>query len=198
MLNLAGACLDSIMICAMFAAWRNSFRAGSSRRDGRWLQIAALFAALAFEKGAGLDATLQLHAREILAARDMYELRRELQVPLILVMLLPLAGLFRSINRAPAQMHCLRRARLLALVLLGFDLVRSVSLHQIDTILFAGIGPLHVNHAIEAGLTALLLHAAWPVILNRHPLNVRQQTLVSPSGHAGRRPSDRISRTKKR
>ena len=157
MLMIAG-CMGDVFACVvMLFAWRQAPR--HRRAPGRrlWLFQALLFAALAVEKALHLDERVDNAMRVFANMNDSYGARRELQVAILVLAVIGLVLIVRgwqNRRRLPAAM---RRIRWLGLMLLGLDAIRAVSLHQIDEILFASVGRLHVNHLLEGGLTALIL-----------------------------------------
>lgn len=118
---------------------------------------ALLFAALGVQKALHLDQRVHEALRVMASQNAVYDARREVQVAILFVAILGLVWVVRQWSRRERLPVELRRIRLLGFLLLGLDAIRAVSLHQIDQILFASVGRIHLNHMLEGGLTALIL-----------------------------------------
>ncbi|WP_298174553.1 hypothetical protein [Novosphingobium sp.] len=161
MLLIAGSLGDVLACAAMLFAWSQAPRRSGMPRRRQWLLLALLFAALAIEKALHLDAVAHESMRAIANRIEVYSARRGAQAA---VFLAAVAGIVWAMQRALRQRGLpvvVWRIRFLGFLLLGLDVIRAVSLHQVDQILFASVWRLHLNHLLEGGLTALLLFNTW-------------------------------------
>lgn len=172
MLNLAGslAYLAVSVLAVRTALW--------SRRVGRpsataahWWTVAVLFAGLAAWRAAGGEALAQGFARDLVLDAGNYALRREWQAPLVALAALAGAACMAWAFVAPRTDPNVYWSRLAAIGLLAYSAVRLVSLHSVDAILYASVGPFHVNHFMDLGLTAVVGYFA---IISIRPGKVRR------------------------
>lgn len=161
-MNGLGGCLDALAAMALLVAWWRTDRNGE--RDWRWLVPAGILLLIGLQHVLQFDAVTQDRLRALARAQGAYDGRRQWQVPVVLgTVFLAGAMLFR-INGMLRETPPLRRTMVVVLGYAAFDFIRWVSLHQVDTVLYRKIGPLHVNHLLEAGLIALSVGAAVPAI----------------------------------
>lgn len=175
MLLVVGSIGDWLACVAMLFAWSQAPRHPDAPGRGQWLLLALLFGALAIEKALQLDALVHDAMRAIATRNDVYGSRRGAQVAVVLVAVAALAWMMRrTLIRSDVPSE-LRWIRLFGFLLLGLDAIRAISLHQIDQILFASAGRLHLNHVLEGGLAALILYntacclRAWRATSRRSP-----------------------------
>lgn len=157
MLNLAGALVYlAVSALAIRAALQSHRGVRPKAAAFHWWAVALLFAGLAAWRFAEGEALAQGFARGLALDAGSYASRREWQVPL--VGLAALAGAAYTVwafigPRADTNVHW---SRLAAIGLLVYSAVRMVSLHAVDAILYTSIGPFHLNHFIDLGLTAMV------------------------------------------
>jgi len=127
----------------------------SNKEKWLWLAVSALFLGFAAWRAGGGEALVQQWARAGSRAEGLYADRRTWQGPLTVAGFLTIAGVTATIFiRKPGLARSpLAWANVSALALAGYTLLRSLSFHPLDAILYAGFGPFHVNHVIDAGLT---------------------------------------------
>ena len=180
MLNLIGAIGDACMCAIVMTIWLRAPVTAPAGSRTVYLAIAALFAVLAAEKFFNLDSQLQTYLRQFAKIHGDYDRRRNIQAPLVFAITMSVYWVCRLIfiryNLYPSVVRC----AFLALLLGAFDIVRMISLHAVDAVLFASIGPLHVNHIIEGILTGSILLCVLPLLLDRPPP-------VAPHVHRRRR-----------
>lgn len=158
MLLIVGSIGDLFACCFMLFAWWQAPRHSGAPGRRQWLVLALLFAALSIQKALQIDALIHDAMRAVANRNEVYGERRGAQVAFVLV---AVAAIVWTLRRSLGQRRLpveLRRIRLFGFMLLGLDIVRVVSLHQIDQILFASVWRLHLNHLLEGGLTALILY----------------------------------------
>lgn len=169
----AGSIGDAAMCVVMLCAWRCSVTRRNTQYDQRWPLLALMFAGLTLEKAFAIDGQIQDTLRWIAQKNKLYDIRRVGQ-SLALILVIVLATLtLRKVSRRPPLQSSINSIHVLALLLLIYDVIRAVSLHQVDAILFASIGPLHLNHVIEGGLTSLILWFTWSHL--RTPMSAPRQ-----------------------
>ncbi|HMP54949.1 MAG TPA: hypothetical protein PKD92_00040 [Novosphingobium sp.] len=159
MLNLLGSLAYLAAAIACLAAAFHA-RAAPSRRVRQalvrhWLGLALLFVLLTVWRASGGEAAVQDWGRDLLHARGIYDARRSWQGPIGAAALLA-AGCW--IGWLAARNH--RRidplvgwSRLAGLGLLGYSLLRLLSWHPVDAVIYLSLGPFLVNHVIDMGLT---------------------------------------------
>jgi hypothetical protein len=125
----------------------------------RWRVVAAVFLALAIWRIGLFESRLQDDVREWARQRGLYEQRRSYQEAATLLML---AGSALAVVQVAVRggfrrsTYALGAAGALAI----YSLVRLVSLHELDSLLFR-TGPIHLNYLIDMGLTAAAAGMAW-------------------------------------
>jgi len=134
---------------AALALWARSRTTSASRR---WSLIAALFLALAVWRLSAGEMRLQGDLRDWMRASGFYEQRHNYQALLTLAII---AGAGLALYRVFFVGGFSRPTLALnaALGLMLFSLLRLISLHQFDSLLFR-LGPIHINYLIDLGLTA--------------------------------------------
>lgn len=159
MLNLLGVLAYLVVVLACLAAALRARGAPSRRARTRltrhWLGLAALFVILAAWRGLGGEVALQEWARGLLHAEGIYAARRSWQGPVGASALLA-AGAWASwlaIRDRRRLDPLVGWSRLAGLGLLGYTLLRLLSWHPVDALIYAGLGPFHINHLIDMGLT---------------------------------------------
>jgi len=160
-----GGCLTFLLyIFASVGSWRlaETVRGTSGysgfRERSLWHIEAALFIFLAIN--AGLDGLGRLTGlfRSAAMSRGWYPERGPAQIHLILALLVAfvltaLVGLYRARGTSGPAASSL----VVSLLLITFVLVRAVSLHAVDQILFAGIAGVTLSSMIEAGGILIIL-----------------------------------------
>ena len=159
MLNLLGVLAYVVVVVACLAAALRA-RAAPARRvrahlTRHWLGLAALFLILAAWRGLGGEAAAQDWGRSLLHAEGLYDARRSWQGPVGAFALLA-AGAWASwlaIRDRRRIDPLVAWSRLAGLGLLGYTALRLLSWHPVDAIIYARLGPLHINHLVDMGLT---------------------------------------------
>jgi hypothetical protein len=158
MLNVWAAGIYLLTAAAAIAAASRDH----SRRRFAWTSVGVAFTALAAWRLAGGEAALQELLRSAAAERNLYDERGEVQRPLIAFALLLGAPatvlLWRKYARDGARTR-LAVACIAASILVGYTVIRAVSLHAVDALIYQSIGPVHVNYLIDGGLTLACLIA---------------------------------------
>jgi len=151
------------MLAAIGAAWLDGRRSGRpAAARAHWLAIAALFAGMAAWRLGSGEERLQAILRGELVEGGQYASRYTLQGPLIAVLVvLALAigawviwrwrhqPLYRAISGGGA------------LGLLAFSLLRLMSYHPFDRLIYASLGPLRLNYLIELALIGAVFVGIW-------------------------------------
>ena len=167
-----------VVILACVAAMRVAAQHPDRRRDmAHWLAAAAVFAGLAAFRIGQVEERLRDFAREVSQADGVYELRAEVQVPLVILTGLAGLGMMvlfvrlwrRERPGSRARLVLLSRFALLGLVPL-FGL-RLVSLHQVDYVLYSG--PLRINWLIEGAICAAVGGSAAVYTLRKRTRKLR-------------------------
>lgn len=129
--------------------------AGRKRALFNWITVAALFVALAVWRLTNGEAVLQDQVRTWARSSGVYDDRHTFQVPVTLAAVLVIAALVWLAWR-PAGAGNSGKALGFSLIMVVFTAVRATSLHAVDALLYASIGPVHINYLIDLGLTALV------------------------------------------
>jgi hypothetical protein len=155
------------VLAAAFYVLTAALALGAASRDrGRrlaWASIAVAFVGLAIWRFAGGEALLQDLLRTAAAERNLYQERGGLQRPLIAFALLlgaPATVLLWRKYASDSARTRLAVARIAAVVLVGYTIIRAVSLHAVDALIYQSIGPVHINYLIDGGLTLACLAAS--------------------------------------
>lgn len=149
--------------------------AGDRRRLKGWLAIAAWFVILASFRFLALEDILRAELREVLQSSGALVSRRMVQWPVSIAALVA-GGLVcrrligRIVRVGPfSRLAALDWALLASAGMLCLLLIRIVSLHALDKLLFSPvIGPLRINWMIDIGLGAVVLVSAM-AFLRRPP-----------------------------
>ena len=172
---------------ALFAA----ARAPADRRKIAWINwsaVAAIFVLLALWRLGNGEALVQDHVREWTRANGTYDDRHAFQVPVTLGAVLAMAALVWLARRASGSGRS-GPALSFSLIMAVFTAVRATSLHAVDELLYASIGPIHINYLIDLGLTALVAALAvadwWRVAAPAH--RSRRSSSSSSSSSRGQR-----------
>lgn len=167
MFNLLGVLAYFVVALACLAAASHARGAPSRRVRLRlvkhWLGLSALFLILAAWRGLGGEAAVQDWGRGLLHAEGIYGERRSWQGPLGAAALLG-AGIWAgwlAIRDRRRIDPLVGWSRLAGLGLLGYTVLRLLSWHPVDAVIYAGLGPFLVNHLIDMGLTVLCGIAAF-------------------------------------
>ncbi len=129
----------------------------------QWWLIAGLFLAMALARYFDMEHTLRQNMRGVLLADGAYEMRREYQRPVAALVVVLGSGLAFWLvykiaqARASRRILALRAARMAALSLVTLVVLRIVSLHPVDGLLY---GPLKLNWIIDIGASVLIMGAA--------------------------------------
>ncbi|ODU83154.1 MAG: hypothetical protein ABT10_08175 [Novosphingobium sp. SCN 63-17] len=142
------------LVVAALAAL-NAGRRGGPHSGRLWRRIAVLLGLLAVWRLLGAQGWLIQSLREWSQATTLYEERRLVQVP---VLYLALGLLYLAWRRWGGS---LRRGRatiawVAAMGLAALAVMRIISLHGTDAILYQQIGPLHLHHIIDIALTVII------------------------------------------
>ncbi|NJO13723.1 MAG: hypothetical protein HC870_00155 [Rhizobiales bacterium] len=128
-----------------------------------WAGVALVFAALVASRVMGIEEHLRDLLREGLRADQIYSERRSFQRPLAAAALAA-GALFAGFMLWRETRAVKGRRNLALLVAMGSAMVmvllivlRIISLHQVDSLLY---GPLKLNWVIDLGTTALVLGSA--------------------------------------
>lgn len=153
-----------VYLATSLAAIATALRVPKSVLHGRatWLAVAALFFGLAlFRLGNGEDVIRQA-LRGYLLVENEYSSRRTFQAVAVLVCLglaglLGLWAIFRFAHWP--RWRIVIAASLGALAL--FYCLRIISLHSVDRLLYASLGPLHLNHLLELLPIIAIWYTGW-------------------------------------
>ena len=156
MFNLAGAFAYLIVAAIALAALRGA-RADVARQ---WLLVALAFVALAAWRLGQGEALVHDGMRALAEAGGAYAQRRAAQAPVVAFAVVAGGGAWLYVAMTGGLPRWLHRARLATLALLGYTVVRAISFHPVDAIIYAGPGLLHVNHLIDMGLSAIVAGCA--------------------------------------
>lgn len=145
---------------AIAAAVRLKGAPGTSARIPEWIGwalIAGLFLMLAAWRIWNGDEWLRQSFGEAKVGGYAYAHRRRLQGPLALM--LATAGIVALYyaNRYVREWSLPGRlAAICAAALLGFSLIRAISFHPVDRLIYFRVGPVNLNRLIDTGLTFLI------------------------------------------
>jgi hypothetical protein len=147
-LNLIGGLLYVVVAALAIGAGR--------RHSGRWSTIAIIFTLLAVWRFLDGEHALHEWAVKDLRSAAYYQMRRNFQMPLIIaVVALSMAFFWVEARKAHRTIQ-VQRAWLATLGLCLLAAVRAISWHYTDVLIFASIGPVHLNHVLDIGLTAIV------------------------------------------
>ena len=124
---------------AAIAAW---VAAAAARRPARnWAVIGVVYVLLSIEILASTRHRLGIALREWLRAAHLFPERRPVQAVLILVIVtIVLLAAFIMIRRAPTRNLAVASGATIALI--GIFVVETVSLHAVDGVVYAPLGPI--------------------------------------------------------
>lgn len=150
LLGVLAYCIAGVLALAL-----SDFAPGhhlSSKAQRSWRTVGLIFAALAIWRFAQGEQWVLDHIRGWTRLHDYYDSRRYLQVPATIgVITIAMFALLR-IGRAPHR-QLSDWASVAAFTLLLFSLVRLISLHAVDSLLYRGTGPIHLNGLVDVLLT---------------------------------------------
>ncbi len=150
-----------IACCGAAAAAVNHRRRGSHLAV--WAIIALLFAGLVVMRALNLEEVIRQDLRFGLRAEGSYEARREFQRPLVAGVLLLASPVMCYLvykiaaHRASRRQVAVSIAALAATGMVGLVVIRIISLHQVDALLY---GPLKLNWFGDIGGSITVLAAA--------------------------------------
>ena len=165
MLNLGGSAIyvAVAVLCAM--AWRAAHQKFQSRRHTyTWLISSVFFVLLAINRLSMLEARAKQELQALFEFSFAYAERQSVQEPLAAIALIVIGiGLFVLFRRkrgewAGRRAHAVLVAQLGVVGMIGLIALRIISYHPIDSILYRG---LHLNWAIDVGLSVAVGWAAW-------------------------------------
>ena len=176
LMSFAGLAVYAATFIAALSAARRSWLYGRPRAmQRRWLGVASGFVVLFVLRLVNAEDLARTAMRQWMRGHDLYDLRRLIQAPLAIIVLIATAATAYAIwhfwLRKPATREVwLQRIALLALG--GFVplfALRLVSLHAIDKLLYSG--PLRLNWILDLGLcsVAALCALAFAQIVKRRP-----------------------------
>lgn len=165
--SVLGVSAAGIYVLVMLGCLAASIFASQSRAPAshvrKWAVIAILFAGLIAVRALNLEEIVRQDFRSWLRAEDIYQNRREIQRPLVAIVILiaaPLAFLlvYRLATRRYSHRElALTAAVLAAVAMLGVMVLRIISLHQIDMLLY---GTFKLNWIADIGASFVVLGAA--------------------------------------
>ena len=165
-LSLAGAAIYLVVSVLCVMAWARSRRPFTGARAGRfgWPAIAALFTVFALSRIFVIEDRFDDFLRGLARENGVYDGRAQWQGPLtvlaivaIAMLCVLLARVWRSARRDPAR-QTLVMAQFAAVAMIGLFVVRLISFHPIDSLLYGG---LRLNWWLDIGLSFVVGAAAW-------------------------------------
>lgn len=126
-----------------------------------WALFAIWFFALVALRLSGLEEYFREGTRSVLRKDGVYEMRREVQAPLSVMAILCTAGLvaltarWHSRRRPGSPSRLIAYARLAVAGLCGLIILRVISFHAVDVLLY---GPAKLNWVIDIGAS---LFTGW-------------------------------------
>jgi hypothetical protein len=144
-------------------------------RRAAWSAVALLFVALAAIRVSGADSFSGSVIRSVLLREGDYELRRRFQAPLaaaivLIGFVLASVALYRRQGLEARFGRHLYRALVASAAMLGLVVLRAVSFHATDALLYAG--PVHPNWVLDMGLTTVV--AACAITKSEHRPSARR------------------------
>lgn len=151
----------------------------SGNRPGermQWIGIAVIFVLLAMSRISGAEEWLEGVLRTWLVGSHLYEGRRDIQRPVAAMALVVIAlAALAFVMRKSVVMRLIETpiawARTAAIAMLALVVVRVISFHPFDAVLYAK--PLHPNWILDLGLTGIVAAAA--VMALRRPFRAPPQ-----------------------
>lgn len=129
----------------------------ADRTGVRWKAIAVVFSILAALRFTHSEKLLQNAAREWLKTLGTYQDRSTVQALIGLAVTVALAlAIVRICSCAPREHKQIGHPHLLVALLLFVIILRWVSWHPTDRLLYTAIGPIHFNHLLDGGLTFVI------------------------------------------
>lgn len=159
--NLLGI---AVYLASATVAIFTALRAAKAVSGGRmfWVAVSLIFVGLAVFRLLGAEEVIRQALRGLLIERMEYNGRRELQAAAVLTCLVASGiGLFMALPRAVHWPLWLAIASGSLVFMALLYSLRIISLHGVDRVLYASIGPLHVNHLLELLPIAAIWYAAW-------------------------------------
>jgi hypothetical protein len=148
------------IVCAAAAAVTARFtsRRGLPHRDRlNWWGMACLLIFMAFSRVVGFEHRFSDYFRSLAHLNGVYNDRRELQKPLVAIILVSVAaGVGYTLNRELKKGTTHPAARMVfisqiaATILIVLMTLRMISLHSIDALLYSR-GPARLNHILDLG-----------------------------------------------
>lgn len=132
-----------------------------------WVLIGLFFGAMAISRYFDIEDTLRNSMRGMLQADNAYEIRREYQRPMAAIVLVLGSALgFWLVYKiakgvGSRRVLALRSAKMATICLFTLVMLRIVSLHPVDGLLY---GPLKLNWFIDVGASLAVLAAAFAYI----------------------------------
>ncbi|WP_372730995.1 hypothetical protein [Novosphingobium sp.] len=145
-LLIGGLCLNAAAIAV------RSGRPGAE--SAWWVLCAMLFLALIALRLSGLEEHFRTLTRNLLRQDGIYEMRRDAQAPLSVLVILGTAGLVALMarlhlkTRRGSPLRFIAHARLAVAGLCGLIILRVISFHSVDGLLY---GPAKLNWLIDLG-----------------------------------------------
>lgn len=172
--SLIAACFYAAVVASCLVALIPSLR----RRQARWhvwgwSAMAVLFVTLAAFRVFALEELLREELRDLLRGRGAYDDRRAIQGPIFAALFVSAAflGGFWAVRTARTISGRRNIAMAIAIgcgcTLILLNMLRIVSLHSVDTLLY---GPLKLNWVIDLGASALVLACGvyyWRVVTGK-------------------------------
>ena len=130
-----------------------------NRKSLWWAIFALLFVLLAALRLSGLEEYWRNGTRNLLRKDGIYEIRRDVQAPLSVIAILCCAALVALTvrshlrTRVGSPYRIIAYARFAAACLCGLVVLRVISFHAIDTLLY---GPLKLNWVIDLGASLVI------------------------------------------
>lgn len=163
-LGVSAAGLYGLVMLACLAACAHAARGRSPAAHVRnWAIIALVFAGLIMLRALNLEEMIRQDFRAMLRADNSYGDRRELQRPLVALVIVIAAPIaFLLLRRLVSQRHSRREltisiAIMATLAMIGVLALRIISLHQVDALLY---GPIKLNWITDIGASLAVLGAA--------------------------------------
>ena len=149
MAGVLAFCINGLLALALseFVGRHLSF---TERRN--WRVVGLFFIALAIWRLSHGEQWVLDHLRAWTRVHNYYDGRHKVQVPAT-IGIVAIAGFILLWLARTGYTRFSKLAALAASVLLLFSLVRLISLHEVDTLLFRSPGPLQLNPLIDAVLT---------------------------------------------
>lgn len=164
-MSLAGAIIYLAVLAACLLAVGTSKRFHQQPWHGRyWAVIAVVFAMLALGRVLALEDVVRDALRDFFRSQDAYGSRRDFQRPLAIAMvcvcvLLASAFFFRIARSVRGRRNvAVLVAGASTAGLIGLLMLRLISLHQVDAILYSG--PVRLNWLLDIGASVTVAGAA--------------------------------------